>query len=259
MILIMEWIEQEVLVIVKAYPSPSKKYGEAVCTAGITRDGKWIRLYPINYRELDPSRQYKKFQWIRLKTRKSDEKLNRPESYKVDPDSIKLLETLPSGKGWKKRNEIFQPMISLSLEDLLEKQMNDGTSLGAFKPSEVIDFEIKRESPTWGAKKEGIVNQAQLFAKRKALDKIPYSFHYKFRCNDERCTIVHNLTLIDWEIGESFRSFSRIYPTQEIALQKLHEHWFDYFFKQRESYFVVGTDSGYNKFMILTVVSPQRI
>ena len=35
------------LVIVKAYPELSKKYGETVCTTGFRKDGTWVRLYPV--------------------------------------------------------------------------------------------------------------------------------------------------------------------------------------------------------------------
>jgi len=39
-----------VLILVKSYPEISKTYAETVCTAGITEDGKWIRIYPLPYR-----------------------------------------------------------------------------------------------------------------------------------------------------------------------------------------------------------------
>jgi len=58
----MTWKIEEVLVIVKVYPTPSNKYGETVCTAGITRDSKWMRLHPIQYRGLSRTKQYDKFQ-----------------------------------------------------------------------------------------------------------------------------------------------------------------------------------------------------
>ena len=33
-----------ILVLVKAYPERSKFYGSSVCTAGITKDGKWLKM-----------------------------------------------------------------------------------------------------------------------------------------------------------------------------------------------------------------------
>jgi hypothetical protein len=41
------------LVTVKAYPQPSKRYGETVCVAGVRIDTdipSWVRLYPVAYR-----------------------------------------------------------------------------------------------------------------------------------------------------------------------------------------------------------------
>lgn len=41
-------VRQKVLMTVLTYPHPSEKYNELICTAGITQDGRWIRLYPID-------------------------------------------------------------------------------------------------------------------------------------------------------------------------------------------------------------------
>ena len=61
------WRDEEILVLAKAYPTPSTKYGETVCTAGVTRSGEWIRLYPITFRDLPFNKRYEKFQWIKAK------------------------------------------------------------------------------------------------------------------------------------------------------------------------------------------------
>ena len=55
-----------VLITVKAYPLPSKKYGDLVCTAGVLASGEWVRVYPIPFRMLPNERQFTKFQWIEL-------------------------------------------------------------------------------------------------------------------------------------------------------------------------------------------------
>ncbi len=38
---------EEAIIVVKAAPRLGTGHGETVCTAGITRDGCWVRLYPI--------------------------------------------------------------------------------------------------------------------------------------------------------------------------------------------------------------------
>jgi hypothetical protein len=42
-------VEEEIVIVVKAIPQPSKRYGETVCCAGITRNGEWRRLYPSGF------------------------------------------------------------------------------------------------------------------------------------------------------------------------------------------------------------------
>ena len=37
----------KVLITVTTYPLPSRSYDELVCTAGITEEGNWIRIYPV--------------------------------------------------------------------------------------------------------------------------------------------------------------------------------------------------------------------
>jgi len=42
---------KKVLITVKTYPTISGKYDELVCTAGFTKEGEWIRIYPIPFRK----------------------------------------------------------------------------------------------------------------------------------------------------------------------------------------------------------------
>lgn len=254
------WQTEEILVLVKVYPTPSSKYGETVCTAGITKEGKWLRLYPIPYRILKPHQQFQKFQWIRARIQKSSEKLRRPESFKVDADSIELLKKInPGPVGWTERWAYLQPALSTSLEELNEKKKSQGTSLGMFRPKNVTDFVIENDNGSWSQKQEEILNRESFFDKKPPkLEKIPYKFRYTFTCSDPQCN-GHNLIVLDWEAVESYRNFKRLYKDESLTLKKMKEKWLDYFFKQRESYFVVGTDSEFGNFMILTVISPRRL
>lgn len=43
---------ENIFIIAKTYPTRSKKYKELVCTAGIKKDGEWIRIYPVPFRSL---------------------------------------------------------------------------------------------------------------------------------------------------------------------------------------------------------------
>lgn len=47
----MTWQKIRITVVTKAYPEPSTRHGTVACTAGITDEGEWIRLYPIDILE----------------------------------------------------------------------------------------------------------------------------------------------------------------------------------------------------------------
>ena len=53
-----------ILITVKAYPTPSRTYDDLVCTAGVTENGQWIRIYPVPFRALVVNDYFKKYQWI---------------------------------------------------------------------------------------------------------------------------------------------------------------------------------------------------
>ena len=55
-------MNKKILIAVKTYPNPSKKYNETVCTAGLDEDKNWIRIYPITFRARPLEEQYKKYQ-----------------------------------------------------------------------------------------------------------------------------------------------------------------------------------------------------
>ena len=86
-----------ILITVKTYPHPSKKYGETVCCAGIdVQTLQWTRLYPITFRDLDESKKFKKYNIIRVKCERANDR--RIESYKVDCDTIEIIDYLNTKK-----------------------------------------------------------------------------------------------------------------------------------------------------------------
>lgn len=159
----------KVLITVKTYPIPSKKYDELVCTAGVTETGEFIRLYPINFRDLAFSQQYKKYQWIEVLAEKHQGCDVRKESYRPDSDSIKILgEPIRSNPGnWTERAKYAMARKSRSMEDLYEHQKADRTSLGIFKPKKVNDMVISPDDPEWPPKFLYALQQQRLFEYRQ--------------------------------------------------------------------------------------------
>jgi len=87
--------QKDILIVVKTYPEISAKYTETVCTAGILADTKTlVRLYPIRFRYLEGTQQFRKYQWIKADIDKATAD-HRPVSYNIDPNSIVPGDIIP--------------------------------------------------------------------------------------------------------------------------------------------------------------------
>lgn len=252
---------RRVLVTVKAYPNPSKRYGETVCCAGIdTTTFQWIRLYPIPYRDLDESQKFKKYTVIEARCWKAPDD-HRVESYKIDSESIRLLSHLDTKKDkkWDARKQIVLPTVSPSFCKILA-ETTEGKSLGAFKPCD-IDFLWKKAQQENEDSRQACYAQLSFWDRtKKAIEPIPFDFYYSFKCHGELACIGHQLPIIDWEIGQAYRDWRYKYKTQEILLQKIREKWLDTICSvKRDVYFYVGNMQRFrDHFMVLGVFYPPR-
>jgi len=136
-----EKVKLRVLVIVKAYPEPSITHGSTVCVAGVTvPEGRWVRLYPVRYVRLPKDRQFAKYQPIDVDTVKA-EKDPRPESYRVDEESIRLVgDPIETKRGWAERKMHLANATFSSLCELQRVQRVEGASLGMVRAREVLGF-----------------------------------------------------------------------------------------------------------------------
>ena len=233
---------KRVLVTVKAYPQPSKAYRETVCVAGVTDEGKWIRLFPVTFRSLAEGAKFKTYAWITVQAWKTPRD-PRPESYHIEPDSINVESIVAPGKDWMNRWDILRPLVSPSLEALRARQKQDKASLGLIKPREILDLVIEpAEEQKWSsADLEKLLRQSLFDTEEQGhplrlLEKIPYRFAYRFLCDDPACT-GHNLSIISWEVMESFRRWQTKYG--EDWQRKFREKYWD-FMLQRDLHFYVG-------------------
>lgn len=264
----------KVLIIVKTYPTLSKKYDELVCTAGILEDGSWVRIYPLPFRKLDYDQRYKKFQWIELSLikNKSDP---RPESYKViDPDNIKLGHFINSKKnGWQERKAILHKKnpVYTNLTELIEKANSNKLSLATFKPKKIIDFTVEKVEREWN--KEDLLHlkeslkQFSLFDGQNSenvenefsrVDKLPYKFSYKF---EDEAGKKSKLMIEDWEIGMLYWNCLRSSSGNEkLATEKVKVKYFNDFLK-KDIHLFLGTTRRFhgwanNPFIIIGVFCP---
>lgn len=233
---------KRVLVTVKAYPQPSKAYRETVCVAGVTDEGKWIRLFPITFRNLAEGAKFKTYAWITVQAWKTPHD-PRPESYHIEPDSITVESIVAPDKSWTNRWNILRPLVNPSLEALKTQQKQDKTSLGLIKPREILELVIEpADEPEWSSAdsekllRQGLFETEEQGRPLRLLEKIPFRFAYRFLCDDPACK-GHNLSIISWEVMESFRRWQTKY--REDWQRKFREKYWDDML-QRDLHFYLG-------------------
>ena len=206
------WEKKRVLITIRTYPTPAKKGVEVSCTAGITDQGEWIRLFPIPYRFLESGKQFKKYQWIEVEVAKSSD--TRPESYKVNLDSLQILgKPLPAKRYWQPRMDIISPLKSHCLCCLKRARDRDGRpTLGFYQPKRIKRFVIRPDDPEWSATDLAKLSQSAMFdtSPSRPLEKIPYKFRYQVFCDESTCR-GHDMSCTDWEIGEAYRKWRSKY------------------------------------------------
>ena len=257
------WQDLRVLIAVKTYPQPSEKHLETVCTAGVTEEGRWVRLYPIPFRMLESDQQYSKWVWVRARARRRG-KDPRPESFKVDVDSIRVER--PTGSLnvlWAGRCRLLLPTVSPSLEAIQARRERDGTSLGLFRPARIEGLRIVPDPDHRETQAKinrlrqrsgipGIVGQSS------PLQALPVKFEYSFSCQDAACR-GHTMCLFDWEIAQAWRKWRRNYPEKELP-DKLRETWIHRLFEDRRGHFIVGTLQAHpTTFTLIGYFSPPRV
>jgi len=233
-----EWVQREVCIAVKAYPNPVEDLGEAVCTAGMDRQGNWVRVYPVAFRDLPYGKRFKKYQWIRARFKKSSDP--RPESYEVDHDSILCLETVGTDKGtWAARRALIEPHILESIEDLQVRALDNLRTMAYIRPSGTPELVVAPREGEWSVKKAGLLAQTSLFGTQKApLERIPFRFAYKFKCGGTACQ-GHDMQVLDWEMHEAYRSWREDYGEEEWR-EKFVEKFGAEFFARCDVLFNLG-------------------
>ena len=254
----------KVLITVKTYPIPSAKYDELVCTAGVTESGDFVRLYPINFRDLPFSQQYKKYQWIQVMVEKHRGRDVRRESYRPDSDTIQIIgEPIKSNPGnWVERARYALAKKARSMEELNDQREADRTSLGIFKPKKVHDLVISADDPDWKAGFKAALQQARLWDDRTVSKvpprKVPFKFRYRFECDDLRCK-GHRMMIEDWEVGALFWRLVDQGFSHKDAADKVREKFLGALCgPDKDTHFFVGTILAYPKtWVVIGVFYPK--
>ncbi len=251
------WKHEEILVTVKAYPNPSKKYIETVCVAGVTKNRQWVRLYPIPYRYLEYEQRFPTYGWIEASIRKSKD--HRPESYNIDIQTLKVAGKLGTANAWQARRELLLPLASPSIEELQRQQEASKISLGLIRPKQIKRLIIQpKKDPHWSDEELAKLQRHSLLDEMqredvqrivRELEKIPYDFLYEFDCDDSRCR-GHKISVISWEVMESYRKWRQNYGEQwESKFREKYEQELPG--SKHELYFFMGTMAAHPKVWLI--------
>lgn len=258
--MIQELTRTRILITVMTYPHPSTSYQELVCTAGVTEDGQWIRLYPVDYRYRPYNQRFRKYQWIEVDlepTRQGNDK--RKESRKPILESIRILgDPISTKSGWKERRSIVEKLPVRTLNEFKELYEINKTSLGVIKPSKVLDLKIKPQTAAWKPKWQQLFDQFKLFGpSQKPLQKIPYKFSYVFECEDSQKP--HNAMIEDWELGMLWLNEVDRLGSEERAAESVRNKFLnDICGEGKDIHFFMGTKFPYNTWLVLGVFYPPK-
>ncbi len=263
----------KVLIAVKTYPTISTKYEELVCTAGFLEDGKWIRIYPVQFRKKGYSEQYKKYDWIELDLVKNTSDF-RPESYRPfsHDTEIKIIDEIkPDGGSWDERRSFVLNRVYTNLTSLIAEAKDKSicTSLAVFKPKNILDVIIEPCEREWSKEKLNALQQLSIFdsvitEKPQVVRKLPYKFSYLFIDENGRQS---TLMIEDWELGQLYWNCLKQYDGHDKeakACTDVRKKYLNDFAKTKDLHFFLGTSQqfhfvGHNPFMIIGTFHPKFI
>ncbi|MDW9606728.1 hypothetical protein GOA59_17690 [Sinorhizobium meliloti] len=245
-------VDARILILCKTYPSPSGKYAETTCVAGLDESGKLIRLFPVPFRLIAKDLQFKKWQWIEAKVEKA-KKDHRPESFTIKVDTIHVGEMVLPGKDWDERRRLLSPIKAYrDFDDVEAARQTAASSLAILKPARIVGLDIEPVSdPEWTNEELAKLVQEQkqggLFddddkPSLKTLRKLPFDFYYRYECRDGAAAKVFRHKLVDWEVGALYwnchRSYGRVWerhfrgqleqkiPAKDLMLLMGNQHRF---------------------------------
>lgn len=256
-----------ILILCKTYPSPSARYVETSCVAGMQESGQLIRLYPVPFRLIEDDQQFRKWQWISARIRKSTDD-RRPESHRISVDTIDILgEPLSTAHSWVERRRAIQQLEIFDDFDLLERASRErGISLGLLRPAKLLDLRISAaNSPEWTTDEITKLTQAQrqggLFDQdteqrlMRTLKKLPYDFHYDYECRIGNEIRVYRHKLVDWEAGGLYWNLHR----RSDWGPAFRNRFFDEF-SQKDVLFLTGNIHRFqDQWLIVSVLYPPKL
>jgi hypothetical protein len=222
-------LSSRVVILVKALPQPSKRYGETVCCAGVTADRLWKRLFPVRFRHLRGDSSFSRWDWINFKYRRPTND-PRSESCHVYEDSIVADGALPV----RERATLLDPLVLGSAKKAAER----GHSLALIRPQNTKfsyraksakDLENEREAYRRAARQTSILD-------KDLAGLEPSAFEFRFQFTDDGGK--HDYENGDWETHAMFHHWRDQYGEAE-TLRRM-DHVFNDQYPAKGMVFAIG-------------------
>ncbi len=209
------------MILIKAQPHRSSRYTETVCCAGVGRDRKWRRQYPVPFRILGESQKFKRWQWIEYDFVPPAGKDLRRESQRVLQESLVPTSTMKR----EERADFLAPLVRSSTEeadaarDSLALVRPKRITLHAHdKPLDDLEYETREHRK--------LADQGSLFeVDREVKPFVPCRKRFTLDWIDLNSKL-HTHVCDDWETVTAFERFDRMYGEERalVELRQKYEH-----------------------------------
>ncbi|NMR29108.1 hypothetical protein [Crystallibacter degradans] len=242
----------------------SNKYGESVCVAGVRTDTEtpeFIRLFPVGYRDLPSSSQFKKYQHVSLRAKKGSTD-RRPESWQPDLGSLVLGDTIDTSRKWRERWELLRDLAgegtTCEIRSRAAAVGQNSKSLALIKPADISGVSIS-ENPDFDERTAAAAQASaapDLFeTEKEVLKAAPYKLRYDYRCQHRSCK-GHSQSLIDWEVGVAGLKW-RDGKAGDVRSQLERKFYEEMCSREKDVHFFIGNQhQNPGSFMVLGVFWP---
>lgn len=220
---------------------------------------KFVRLHPVRFRDLEAQETYRKFNVIDLQVRHKSADVRGDTWTPLNPDDVSQVAHVTTKRGWAERNALVLP-LTRSLEDLVCLERDRVCSLGVTRIVGAAKYYAEPCATEWSDEQLQAMRRDRLFgeAARAPLQKVPWDFKCRFRCQGENCK-GHNMRVLDWEMFALYLKVGiwkkRMSP--EAARDMVLMHYNSRLNTDtRNLHFLVGTSREHRTFMIIGVYAP---
>lgn len=243
--------EDECTVLVKAIPHASNNYFETVCCAGVGKDLKWRRLYPVAFRTLTENQKFGRWSKISYKYKEPD-KDKRLESQKVDHREIKVI--------WKiTKDQDKLNILNNIIRSSCKQAMSNKETLTVVRP-EIIDFKYKKKKDSVIIKEiqkhSNLANQLSFDSHQiKPLNPCPYNFYFRWKDEDGE---IHTNVCEDWETSATYFTRLKSESSEKSALDSMIDTFGEHYAKEG-CLFAMGTHQRRSQqWLLVGIIKPPK-